>query len=246
MADFTKKRVNTFDSISAETIRGKTIDDISDESAHRARIEIPIEPVNDERGNHLWHAVHHTDSMQGLCLRYNVTSDAIRMANRLARNEDIYTRRTLAIPCSPSVAQRRPPPTAEDVIATKKLMMRKMIRRFARDCGGLELSEAKYYLEERDYVYADSIALYNRDLRWEHTGIDKPKEDETKEKKVTVVRQNDIDIETTRETLLGNTIYADYHPTFHNITSDRLISPTAHISVPSYELSKKPQTSEVD
>ncbi|PRP78509.1 putative MFS sugar transporter [Planoprotostelium fungivorum] len=48
---------------------------------------------------HTWHDVSPTDSMQGLALKYNTTAEKLRKMNRIGRNEELFLRKKMAIPC---------------------------------------------------------------------------------------------------------------------------------------------------
>lgn len=111
------------------------------------------------------HNVSMTDTLSGLSIRYNVQVDEIKSANKLTKDEDIWTRFQILIPFR---GQEVKDLDVKDKKQWKKDMKARLIKRFRRNAGCGD-NEAKYYLKGNNWDFEQSFKEFKDDLIWEKT-----------------------------------------------------------------------------
>jgi LysM repeat protein len=110
------------------------------------------------------HVIADTDTLSGIALRYGVSMNELRKANRLVGNGDqaLYKLLVLRVP----VSDVRVPAQEETLdTAAYNLLKRRTIARFARKSGCNNLDEAQYYLETYHYDFEKALAEFQIDAR---------------------------------------------------------------------------------
>ncbi|KAG5881751.1 hypothetical protein JTB14_029079 [Gonioctena quinquepunctata] len=67
--------------------------------------------------HYLKHLVGNTDTLQGIALKYNVTIEQIRRANRLWASDSLFLREYLLIPSMEPVVEEKPPASEQNVVS---------------------------------------------------------------------------------------------------------------------------------
>jgi hypothetical protein len=107
-----------------------------------------------------FYTVTHTDTFQGLCLRYKVCPTALRRANRFSGSNLLMAPTVLVIPVESF--KERPRDEAPYVISPET-----QIRAVLHGTRGLSGIEAKAYLELNDWDVDTAIANAREDLKFE-------------------------------------------------------------------------------
>lgn len=105
------------------------------------------------------HVISDTDTLSGIAIRYGVSMNELRKANRLVGNGDqaLY-KLVLRVP----VRDVRVPAQGGLDMAAYNLIKRRTIARFARKTGN-NLDEAQYYLETFHFDFEAALAEWSRD-----------------------------------------------------------------------------------
>jgi len=118
-----------------------------------------------ETENFYIHKVRSSDTLVGLSLRYRIPIDTLKKVNKINNFDDnnaIYTRKYLRIPKNKdNEFVQDAPEESEDF---KK---RKLVRQFA-SITGAQLDEARFYLEDYNFILKKAIAEWNEDKKWEN------------------------------------------------------------------------------
>jgi len=109
------------------------------------------------------HVIADTDTLSGIAIRYGVTVNELRQANRLVGNGDqaMYKLMVLRVPKSHILPQ----PQGGLDMAAYNLLKRRTIARFARKAGCCSLDEAKYYLETFYFDFEKALAEFRADAK---------------------------------------------------------------------------------
>eukprot|EP01016_Furgasonia_blochmanni_P038506 TRINITY_DN4666_c0_g3_i1.p1 TRINITY_DN4666_c0_g3~~TRINITY_DN4666_c0_g3_i1.p1 ORF type:complete len:249 (-),score=65.10 TRINITY_DN4666_c0_g3_i1:293-1039(-) len=109
------------------------------------------------------HKVTISDTMEGICLQYNVTPDQVRKANNLYNN-DVYYRKELVIPNPKSNHALE-----QDEAELERIRRKHILNHFIDAMDPTERSEktAKYYLESHNYDLTLAMREYKEDLKFE-------------------------------------------------------------------------------
>jgi len=111
------------------------------------------------------HQVSLTDTLSGLSLKYKVSVEEIKSANKLRKQEELYTRRELLIPYRGQ--------SLEDSLSEEERkkynqdMKIAYIKRFRRATNSHSDSEAKYYLKSNAWCLELAIQEHKEDSSWE-------------------------------------------------------------------------------
>lgn len=114
------------------------------------------------------HTVSPLDTLAGIALRYRVTMEAVRRANRLP-TEEVVGHRTLIIPTS----YVPPPPSAEETtaqlaaLADQQARQRSKLHKLFCELGRCTSDEARFYLENNDWAFDRAMAQRRGDLAWD-------------------------------------------------------------------------------
>ena len=122
-------------------------------------------PIVSKEEKIIEHIIMSDDTLQGICLRYNVSATHIRRLNMFSGNS-IQCKKSLLIPLSRGsliVPQS----------TTKDLLLQKF-----RNETGESVEEARIYMEDAEYILEDAISAWKIDESWED------------EKYLNVIRQN--------------------------------------------------------
>lgn len=121
-------------------------------------------PVGTGDGEFITHVISDTDTLSGIALRYGVSVNDLRKANRLVGNGDtaMYKLVVLRVPV---VAQPVQAQEGGMDAAAYNLLKRRTIARFARKSGCLNLDEAKYYLETYHFDFDKALVEYQTDAK---------------------------------------------------------------------------------
>jgi len=111
-------------------------------------------------GGFINHVIADTDTLSGIALRYGITVEDLRKANRLVGNGEqvLFQHTVLRIP----VASHQPQDKDLD-LASVNLLKRRLVARFARKTGCNNLDEAQYYLEAHNYDFDVAFAEFSTD-----------------------------------------------------------------------------------
>eukprot|EP00347_Sterkiella_histriomuscorum_P008934 403343183 len=132
--------------------------------------------------NYVIHMVSHTDTLDGISIRYNVRKDLIRKANQFTGDE-IYMKRELVIPFSDGpLFKMETSATVSEEQKKKDLIDRLNFNLTLKYKDQSDYyGEAQYYLENADYDYDRAMADFEEDLKFEkdfdskHAGQPHPK-----------------------------------------------------------------------
>jgi len=107
------------------------------------------------------HVITDTDTLSGIALRYGITVEELRKANRLVGNGDqaLFQHTVLRIPVT-----TRPPQNKGLDLASVNLLKKRLVARFARK-GCNNLDEAQYYLEAHNYDFEAALTEYRKDAQ---------------------------------------------------------------------------------
>jgi len=113
------------------------------------------------------HTVKISDTLERLCIQYDVNKDAIKMANDFL-GEEIYMFKTLKIPFTYGEVYHVPPDKDEE--EEKKEWAQEQFHQVIRDTN-LDnenyTSEVKYYLEMNNYNMEEAMRQYDLDMKFE-------------------------------------------------------------------------------
>jgi len=108
------------------------------------------------------HIIVPSDTLQGLALKYGVTTQEIKLENKLTTGSNIHERAILRIPVNTKVQ-------ANNEIDSKELealMQRRLVSKFKKETKIREDSEAYYYLHSNYFDLDASISAYRDDILW--------------------------------------------------------------------------------
>jgi len=108
--------------------------------------------------NFFEHRVTSADTLQGLAIRYNTTTETIRRVNRMKTN-DVFERKTVFIPKSNDY--QMPIETTEQGPSRGQLLNQFV---FETKCS---TEEARFYLEDADWDTQQAIAAWKDDQNWQ-------------------------------------------------------------------------------
>eukprot|EP01130_Rhizamoeba_saxonica_P006325 TRINITY_DN2522_c0_g1_i1.p1 TRINITY_DN2522_c0_g1~~TRINITY_DN2522_c0_g1_i1.p1 ORF type:complete len:197 (+),score=54.85 TRINITY_DN2522_c0_g1_i1:284-874(+) len=109
------------------------------------------------------HVLAEGDTMQGLCLKYNVTKTKFKRANNIINEWGLYSRSTVLIPTE-SGFQIPGKQVSEDVKYRSDL--KRLQSRY-----GISLQEAKYYLSFCNGDFDAAVKEMEEDILFEHNGM---------------------------------------------------------------------------
>jgi LysM repeat protein len=120
------------------------------------------------------HEVKISDTLERICIQYDVNKDAIKMANGFL-GEEVYMYKTLKIPFTYGEVYHVPEDKNPDVKKEwAKEQMHQVVRDVNRDNGSYE-SEVKYYLEIHDFDMDKAMRAYQEDMRFEKQAFEENK-----------------------------------------------------------------------
>mmetsp|Transcript_8459 Transcript_8459/g.11674 ORF Transcript_8459/g.11674 Transcript_8459/m.11674 type:complete len:388 (+) Transcript_8459:1048-2211(+) len=128
-------------------------------------------PDDIENDKFIIHPVSSLDTMQGLCIRYSTTPEAIMQANKMMNKNELYGFKTIRIPRDPSTPL---PPTRSVPQESDFQKKRNATNRMMARCNLRDKEEAVFYLEECDWDLEKAVAMFNEDAKW-HSTQDKRK-----------------------------------------------------------------------
>jgi len=108
------------------------------------------------------HEVRDTDTLPGIALKYNTTTQAIKQLNKLA-SDHVFTRRYLYIPHDGQTPL--PEQTPDEVSETT--VRRRLLKDFMKASKISSKEEAEYYLDESDWNLEMALEVYQKDIEWE-------------------------------------------------------------------------------
>lgn len=113
-------------------------------------------------GGFVNHVITDTDTLSGIALRYGITVEVLRKANRIVGNGDqaLYQYTVLKVP-----VESKPQQNNELDLASVNLLKRRLVARFARKTGSENLDEAQYYLEASNYDFDAAYAEFLKDVQ---------------------------------------------------------------------------------
>lgn len=128
-----------------------------------------------QRNNFIVHPLNKLDTLMGLSLRYNVQVtkfcviyskfiqiDELKRVNQLT-SHNISHLDEILIPLKPNQS-----PEVKKIELTEKQQQDQLIRTF-KSKTGVELEEAKYYLDQANYDLTKALNEYKADAQWEST-----------------------------------------------------------------------------
>jgi len=130
--------------------------------------QIPLAVKGLPAGSYSIHQVQQNDTLDRVCLLYDVPKDAIRKANNFTGDE-IYMKRELVIPGSAGPVFRNAGLTQteeqrkQDMIELMSIHIKEKLKTL-----GSYQAEGKYYLEMHGYDYAKAIDEFEEDLKFEN------------------------------------------------------------------------------
>jgi len=113
------------------------------------------------------HKVLTTDTLSGIAVRYNVSTEAIKLTNKM-QTDQVFGYNELWIPYD----SKNPTPIPQE--ESKEYEKRNLIRKFMKITDTDVEEEASYYLEEAGWDVDKAVEAYNGDAQWEDA---KEKED---------------------------------------------------------------------
>ena len=140
---------------------------VSSNKAPSIEEQIPIAMRGLPAGQYSIHQVQPNDTLDRVCLLYDVPKDAIRKANNFTGDE-IYMKRELIIPGSAgpvfrvNLAQTEEK-RKQDMVELFSIHIKEKLKTF-----GSYQAEAKYYLEMHNYEYSKGIEEFEEDLKFEN------------------------------------------------------------------------------
>jgi len=117
------------------------------------------------------HRVTTLDTLLGLSLKYGVSVDLIKQANRMG-SESVFQYKFLDIPNPTKL------PSQEEIEADQKNLPKEgkegiMISRFLRMASSKDEAEARFYLEECGWDVNKAVKMREDDLEWEEEDVKK-------------------------------------------------------------------------
>jgi len=106
------------------------------------------------------HQVNPTDTLKRLELAYDTTAEAIKAANQLVTDRDMYSREYLLIPSLKVPTLPPPPELTKEARESRKVSLFLSIIK----CDSFE---ARYYLDSHDWDVDASVKAYREDMQWE-------------------------------------------------------------------------------
>jgi LysM repeat protein len=119
------------------------------------------------------HKVSETDTLTKLELAYDTTASAIKAANQLVTDRDMYSREYLLIPSLAVPSLPPPPKLSKAAREARKISLFSQITK----CDSLE---ARGYLETHDWDMDKSVKEYQNDIRWENNAMAKELEKQSR------------------------------------------------------------------
>eukprot|EP01118_Nematostelium_gracile_P014946 TRINITY_DN5909_c0_g1_i1.p1 TRINITY_DN5909_c0_g1~~TRINITY_DN5909_c0_g1_i1.p1 ORF type:complete len:392 (-),score=85.75 TRINITY_DN5909_c0_g1_i1:11-1186(-) len=116
----------------------------------------PIEPQDP---NVITHVVQDTDTLTGICLRYNTSPQVVKKFNRMM-SDQVITRKIIYIPHD-GLTPLPPPPAVSEELRKKRL-----VNNFMHVHNIKDFEEAQYYLDEGDWDNTKASVLYQQDQKW--------------------------------------------------------------------------------
>lgn len=105
----------------------------------------------------------HVDTLTGISLRYHISSDQLKQANKLRSDEELWTRTHILIPYK---GQKFEEPNEEERLRRLQQLQQRYIRRFVK-LHRCSQEEATLYLEQNQFDFEEASVEYEDDLRWE-------------------------------------------------------------------------------
>jgi len=112
------------------------------------------------KDNFIVHPLNRLDTLMGLALRYDVPIDELKRVNQLT-GHNISHLFEILIPLKPNQT-----PEVKKIHLTKKQEQDQLIRSF-RSKTGVDLDEAKFYMEEANFDLDAALSEYKADSQWE-------------------------------------------------------------------------------
>jgi LysM repeat protein len=108
------------------------------------------------------HVITDTDTLSGIALRYGITVEDLRKANRLVGNgsQALYQHTVLRVPVA-----TKPQQNNNLDLASINLLKKRLVARFARKTGSNNLDEAQYYLEAHNFDFDAAYAEFIKDVQ---------------------------------------------------------------------------------
>jgi len=110
------------------------------------------------------HIILPSDTLQGIALRYGVTTRELRDENMLTTTAHLHERAALKIP----IKRNNAPSQDIDPRELKAIMERRLVARFMKETRTKERSEALFYLEETNFDVNAATQLFFDDGVWAH------------------------------------------------------------------------------
>ncbi|CAB9499452.1 expressed unknown protein [Seminavis robusta] len=109
--------------------------------------------------DYIEHELQPSDTLNGLCLAYNIAPSRLKHANLLSGENDslVLAPKILAIPITDGFYSRVPDTESEDY----------KLNALKRQVPKIGTKEAKAYLELSDWVLEDALAMAKEDIEWE-------------------------------------------------------------------------------
>lgn len=119
------------------------------------------------KNDYVMHEVKVSDTLERICIQYDVNKDAIKMANGFT-GEEVYMFKVLKVPFTYGEVYKVPPEKdrEEEKKRWAKEQMHQVVRDVNRNNGNYE-AEVKFYLELYEYDMEKAMKAYEEDMRFE-------------------------------------------------------------------------------
>jgi len=103
------------------------------------------------------------DSLSGLALKFGLQVSYLKQINKLHSDLDFYSLRFVLVPWKPGTPI---PHQSDSIEKQKEEEMDCLVSQFSSELK-IDSAEAKWYLHDSAYSYADAMRQYKADIEWE-------------------------------------------------------------------------------
>jgi len=119
--------------------------------------------VTENGQQYIKHIIKYTDTLRGLSLKYKVTPDEIKSANRITKDEDIWSHHVILVPYNGQLLREL---NNDEKEKYRDEMRKRLVRRLMKTAKCTE-AEAVYYLQINAFNLDNAVEEFKADIEWE-------------------------------------------------------------------------------